>query len=177
MTIFLSYSRSDAQKADSWLANLEYYGYRIWIDRVNIPGGQQWMKTIVRSIQEAQAVLLLLSPNSVRSDNVRREIDIAVQYKKRIIPLELQTTRIPEEFLYQLAGVQILQVWRDARGGLSLVTTALREAGVAQGPVRTMKTTSPRRESTNGGSMDANVDLSDLGDMNFLRRIALWWRK
>ncbi|MGH8628855.1 MAG: toll/interleukin-1 receptor domain-containing protein, partial [Gammaproteobacteria bacterium] len=70
--IFLSYSRGDAQQADDWLRNLEQYGYRVWIDRESIRGGL-WMRTIVRSIREAQAVILLLSPNSAQSDNVRRE--------------------------------------------------------------------------------------------------------
>ena len=86
MNIFLSYSRDDAQQANDWVANLENFGYRVWIDRAGIRGGQQWNAKIVRSIKEAQALILLLSPNSARSDNVRREIDLAVEAKKRIIP-------------------------------------------------------------------------------------------
>ena len=118
MSIFLSYSRGDAQQADDWVANLEKFGYRVWIDRAGIRGGQQWNATIVRSIKEAQALILLLSPNSARSDNVRREIDLAVEAKKPIIPIEIQVTAMPENLQYQLAGVQLLQVWRSPRGGL-----------------------------------------------------------
>ena len=33
MTVFMSYSRGDAQQADEWVANLEQFGYRVWIDR------------------------------------------------------------------------------------------------------------------------------------------------
>jgi hypothetical protein len=172
MTIFLSYSRGDAQQADDWVANLEQFGYRVWIDRAGIRGGQQWMATIVRSIQEAQAVILLLSPNSARSDNVRREVDIAVQAKKRIIPVEIQATTIPGALLYQLAGVQLLQVWKVRRDGLPLVMAALKEAGVERGVARIVEATPGKR-----GSGEANVDLADLGNLGFLSKIAFWRRK
>jgi hypothetical protein len=172
MTIFLSYSRGDAQQADDWVAELEQFGYRVWIDRVGIRGGQQWMATIVHSIEQAQAVILLLSPNSARSDNVRREIDLAIQAKKRIIPVEIQATTIRDALLYQLAGVQLLQVWREPRGGLPLVMAALKEAGVERGAPRCMEATPGRR-----GSGGANVDLADLGTLRFLSKIAFWRRK
>jgi hypothetical protein len=172
MTIFLSYSRGDSQQADDWVADLERFGYRVWIDRVGIRGGQQWMATIVRSIEEAQAVILLLSPNSARSDNVRREIDLAVQTRKHIIPVEIQATTIPDALLYQLAGVQVLKVWRDPRGGLPLVMAALKEAGVERGAARIAETTPGGR-----GSGEADVDLADLGNLRFLSKIAFWRRK
>jgi hypothetical protein len=172
MSIFMSYSRSDLQQADSWIAHLEQFGYRVWIDRAGIRGGQQWMATIVRAIEDAEAVLLLLSPNSARSDNVRREIDLAMQSRKRIIPVEIQATTIPAALLYQLAGVQLVQVWKDRRGGLPLVMAALKEAGVERGGGRMVATTPPRRSAA-----ETNVDLADLGNLSFLSKIAFWRRK
>jgi hypothetical protein len=172
MAIFLSYSRADARQADDWVADLEQFGYRVWIDRAGIRGGQQWMATIVRSIAEAQAVILLLSPNSARSDNVRREIDLAVQHRKPIIPVEFQPTTIPSTLLYQLAGVQLLQVWRDPHGRLPLVMAALREAGVERGAARLVDATRSRR-----GAEEPNVDLADIGNLRFLSKIAFWRRK
>ena len=144
MSIFLSYSRNDSQQADEWVENLERFGYRVWIDRAGIRGGQQWNETIVRSIKEAKALLLLLSPNSARSDNVRREIDLATEARKRIIPIEIQATTIPDNLQYQLAGVQLLQSWRDPHGGLPLVMAALKEAGVERGATRIVEATGRR---------------------------------
>jgi hypothetical protein len=171
MSIFLSYSRGDAQHADEWVGNLERFGYRVWIDRAGIRGGQQWNETIVRSIKEAQALVLLLSPNAARSDNVRREIDLAVEARKRIIPIELQVTTIPENLQYQLAGVQLLQIWRNPRGGLPLVLAALKQAGVERGAARVVEATPGER-----GPGEANIDLADLGNLGFLSKIAFWRR-
>jgi len=171
MQIFLSYSRGDAQQAAAWVEDLERCGYRVWIDRAGIHGGDQWKAMIVRSIQEAQAIVLLLSPNSTRSDNVRREIDVACDAKKPIIPVEIQATRVPPEFGYQLAGAQILRVWNDPRGGLGLVRTALKAAGVERSSARIV-------EARPGGrtSGEANVDLADIGQLGFLNKIAFWRR-
>lgn len=170
MSIFLSYSRGDVHQADEWVGNLERFGYRVWIDRAGIRGGQQWNETIVRSIREAQALLLLLSPNSARSDNVRREIDLATEGRKRIIPIEIQATTIPDKLQYQLAGVQLIQTWRNPRSGLPLVLAALKQAGVERGAARVVEATGQR------GSSEANIDLADLGDLGFLSKIAFWRR-
>jgi hypothetical protein len=125
----------------------------------------------VRSIKEAQALVLLLSPNAARSDNVRREIDLAVEARKRIIPIELQVTTIPENLQYQLAGVQLLQIWRNPRGGLPLVLAALKQAGVERGAARVVEATPGER-----GPGEANIDLADLGNLGFLSKIAFWRR-
>jgi hypothetical protein len=93
MGLFLSYSRGDAQQADEWVEGLERFGHRVWIDRAGIRGGEQWKATIVRAIEEADALVLLLSPSSARSDNVRREIDLAVAAKKLIVPIEIAPPR------------------------------------------------------------------------------------
>ena len=175
MSIFLSYSRGDAQQADDWVANLEKFGYRVWIDRAGIRGGQQWNATIVRSIKDAQALILLLSPNSARSDNVRREIDLAVEAKKPIIPIEIQVTAMPEnltEAPIEFGTGLLLQVWRSPRGGLPLVLAALKQAGVERGDARVVEATPGRP-----GSGEANVDLAELGNLGFLSKIAFWRRK
>lgn len=170
--IFLSYSRLDAQQADMWVENLERSGYRVWIDRAGIRGGAQWKATIVRSIQEAQAVALLLSPNSARSDNVRRELDLACESRKLIIPVEIQPTRIPPELTYQLAGAQILQVWKEPHGGIAFVRAALKAAGAERGAARIVEANLGRRSSG-----EPDVDLADLGNWSFLSRIAFWRRR
>lgn len=169
MTIFMSYSRSDAHQASEWVEHLEGSGYRVWVDRSGIRGGKQWRRMIVEAIREAKAVVLLLSPNSARSDNVRREIDVACEAGKIIIPVEIRATQIPAELTYQLAGTQIIQVWNNPYDGPTLLRASLKAAGVERGGARIVEANPHRR-----GSGEPNVDLTDLGCLSFLSRIAFW---
>src|SRR4029453_11043777 len=95
-----------------------------------------------------------------------------LEAKKPIIPIEIQVTAMPENLQYQLAGVQLLQVWRSPRGELPLVLAALKQAGVERGAARVVEATPGRP-----GSGEANVDLAELGNLGFLSKIAFWRRK
>jgi hypothetical protein len=106
--IFISYARADSGIVDQIVKKIESSGYQVWIDRGGIQPGAQWKKSIVEAIESADIVLVILSVNSVNSDNVRREIDIAVTANKQIMPISIEKVEIPSTLKYQLAGVQIL---------------------------------------------------------------------
>ncbi len=75
--IFISYSRQDQDLADKIIRVLAKTGAKVWIDREGIAGGVKWRREIVEAIDVSDALLLALSPNFVKSDNVRRELDLA----------------------------------------------------------------------------------------------------
>ena len=79
------------------------------------PGGELWKKRIVQAIEQARAFLILLSPNSVVSDDVRKELDIAENRKKLILPLVIAPMKIPPEMEYSLAGLQRIDFAADSR--------------------------------------------------------------
>jgi TolB-like protein len=51
-------------------------------------------------------VLLLLSENSLASRNVAKELSVAAELDKRIIPVELGKVKLTGDFLYHLSGLQ-----------------------------------------------------------------------
>lgn len=104
--IFISYSRHDTQIIDRLVRELEAAAVEVWIDREDIPGGAKWRRQIVDAIEDADAVLVALSPNAVESDNVRKELDIAEEAKKPVIPVEIRRVDIPKDMVYQLVGLQ-----------------------------------------------------------------------
>jgi len=114
--IFISYARKDAQAANRLVGTLVKAGYDAWIDR-EIPGGELWRKRIVQEIEQAKAFLILLSPNSVASDDVRKELDIAENRKKLILPLVIAPMKIPPEMEYSLAGLQRVDLAADPSAG------------------------------------------------------------
>ena len=50
--------------------------------------------------------MLMVTPNSVQSKNVVREVSLASQQNKQILPVVLEPTQIPEALEYHLAGIQ-----------------------------------------------------------------------
>jgi hypothetical protein len=58
-----------------------------WIDWKSIPKGEDWEQEIYRGIEEADAFLFLISPDSVRSEWCNKEIKHAVKNGKRILPI------------------------------------------------------------------------------------------
>jgi len=111
--VFISYSRQDTKIVDHVVARLKSDGFEVWLDRENIKGGDLWRKQIVKAIHTSDAFLLMLSPNSTASDNVRKEVDLAESARRRLFPFVLASVDLPEELLYQLSGVQWIEFYTN----------------------------------------------------------------
>ena len=66
--------------------------------------GENWAEKIAQGLKESDAMVVLLTPNSLDSDSVRLDIDFALSgsaYSKRLIPVivgepaELSSLEIP----------------------------------------------------------------------------------
>jgi hypothetical protein len=171
--LFLSYSRRDAHFVDAVTADLKNNGFRIWVDRSGISGGDQWRKEIVDAIQSANVVVLFLSPNSARSDNVRKEIDLAEGARVPILPVALAPTEIPSTLKYQLAGVQIIDVWSDYAAGVASLVRTLSRAGAA---AQSQRENQRRGRPVVGMSpAEQAPDLASLGGRNLIDSFGLGW--
>jgi len=85
--VFISYSRKDKTFAGRFTESLERCKLETWIDWDDIPPTADWMDQIHKGIQQADAFLVLLSPDSVTSKSCRQEVDHAIQNGKRLIPI------------------------------------------------------------------------------------------
>jgi hypothetical protein len=106
--VFISYSRRDLEFVTQLHQYLAQQGISAWFDQSSIEAGDQWRESIVSGIMECQIFLLILSPDSTASNNVRKEIDLAEHHKKQILPVMWRSTEFPASIQYQLAGVQYL---------------------------------------------------------------------
>jgi hypothetical protein len=68
---------------------------RVWWDFSAIKGGQDWRREIQQGIKLCEFFLVVLTPESVESEWVNREIIFAMEYKKQIIPLYLKQCERP----------------------------------------------------------------------------------
>ncbi|HEY6172242.1 MAG TPA: TIR domain-containing protein [Candidatus Kapabacteria bacterium] len=104
--IFISYSSKDREKAEQLTELLASAGLSVWIDKHGIDVSTSWSKEIVQAIDGCKALVVLLSPNSVVSVNVAKEVSLAAEQKKKILPLDLEPVELTDDLRYHLAGLQ-----------------------------------------------------------------------
>src|SRR5688572_27920076 len=108
--IFTSYSRRDTETVDTIVGKMTQAGINVWLDRADIKAGNTWRVQIVQAIDTCAAFVLMLSPNSAASDNVRREIDLSLDSGRTIFAVKLEPVKLPAEIRYQLIGLQTIDV-------------------------------------------------------------------
>ena len=146
--VFLSYSRVDRAWAEAIARLLAGNGVAVWIDQVDIPGGTSWSGEIVRGIRSCVTFVVLCSKAAMASSNVQRELQLALDHQRPILPLVLEPAEIPDAFAYGLAGVQQVRVGeRSERDWLPEVLRALAVLGARCLAIATVPTISlpPRR--------------------------------
>lgn len=123
--LFLSYSSKDATAIEQLSGQLTQLGIDVWLDRYRLRGGDQWREEIVEAIKGCDRFLIALSDTSIRSTNVRKELDLAEEYRKPVIPIVLMKTTVPSEMEYQLVGTQWISFEADYQAGFEKLLVAL----------------------------------------------------
>ncbi|NET72248.1 MAG: TIR domain-containing protein [Sphaerospermopsis sp. SIO1G2] len=85
---FISYGRADSKAFATKLhENLKAQGLNIWFDQEDIPLAVDFQEQIDDGISKADNFIFIIAPHSVNSPYCLKEIELAVKFKKRIIPL------------------------------------------------------------------------------------------
>jgi hypothetical protein len=85
--VFISHSSNDSWIAGQIGKEIEALGARIWLDKHVIKGGDELGKKVIRGIRKATEVVVLLSPESQKSDWVKFEGYFALGQGKRVTPI------------------------------------------------------------------------------------------
>lgn len=93
--IFVSYSRKDMDFARKLARDLEKAGYNVWWDITDLRGGDDWVRTIPAAIADSKYIIVVITPNSVESEWVRKEYTQALSLRKKIIPIMLVPIAVP----------------------------------------------------------------------------------
>ena len=104
--VFISYGSADRGRIQDLVSRLRQAGVTVWIDEAGIEGAAMWSEEIVGAINHCKVLILAISSNSTKSKNVVRELALASEEEKTILPVFLEPTEIPESMKYQLAGIQ-----------------------------------------------------------------------
>jgi len=175
--IFISYSTKNSDLAQFFCNQLEGMDASCWIAPRNIPSGEDWAEAIVKGIEEANVVALLVSEASVSSPEVAKEIDLANQKRSTtILPIRIENVTLNGALRYHLSNKQ----WIDALDGdqqsrfadaveaiRTLVKTETRQKKVAEGSVvaqaRALVAQLNREHSTALSKINALFSLKERG--------------
>ncbi len=124
--IFISYSSKDREQAQQLTELLASAGLSVWIDQSGIEAAESWSESIVDAIDSCKAFIVMLSPASILSNNVVKEVSLASEKRKKILPLDLEPVELPKNMQYALAGIQ-----RAPMTNIDAVIRALGKLGLA----------------------------------------------
>ncbi|MBI3158808.1 MAG: TIR domain-containing protein [Chloroflexi bacterium] len=93
---FISYSRKDTDFARRLHARLGEDGLDLWADWERIPITANWMAEITGAIEQADSFIFIISPDSLVSEYCIKELRIAVENNKRMVPVLHRMPRRPQ---------------------------------------------------------------------------------
>lgn len=109
-SVFISYASQDAETAQRICAAIEAAGVSCWMAPRDVTPGAQYADAIVRAINEAQAVVLVLSAAAISSSHVGREVERAASKRKPIIAFRLDAETLSPALEYFLGESQWIEV-------------------------------------------------------------------
>ncbi len=129
ISCFLSYSRQDLDFAIRLQQRLENSGIACWRDESDIHLGSSWREEIAQAIEAATHMLVVVTKAATASKNVEQEIIYAQERNKIVIPLLLDSPRLP----FGLNATQGIDLTKDPQGGLDRLLLSLTRGGKQAG--------------------------------------------
>lgn len=110
MQIFISHAHGDAGIAQQLSQYLETQGFQVFDPAVELFPGDNWHLETGKALEAADAMVVLISPEAVRSQSVQGEIQYALgseRFKGRLIPVEVEPTQDFPWILRRLHWIRI----------------------------------------------------------------------
>lgn len=107
---FLSYSTKNQQAADAMRNLLRKEGIETWMAPGDIPAGSRYAQVINQAIKGCSCFVLILSEDSQNSIWVAKEVERAVNYRKLIIPVQIEDMILNDEFELYLSTDQLVAI-------------------------------------------------------------------
>jgi len=126
--VFISHSAQDKKVAETICAALEESGLQCWVAPRDVRPGRSFPGEITRAIQQSKVMLMIFSQHSNRSEQVLREVQLAVDCHVPIIRLRIEDIPLSDDLRYYLSTPH----WLDAlthplSKHIPPVATAIRE--------------------------------------------------
>lgn len=126
MRIFVSYSHQDKPTVDAIVDRLKLAGHEIWIDHLRLRPGDNISRKIEEGIETSDAVLVVVSANSLSSKWVQQEFSSLAlseisKRASRVIPILIDSSSVPS----YLSKYLYIDLTKDLEAGLTSLVQSL----------------------------------------------------
>jgi TIR domain len=108
--VFVSHSAQDKNIAETICGALEKSGIRCWVAPRDVRPGKSFPGEITRAIQQSKVMLLIFSRHSNSSEQVLREVQLALDCRVPIVRLRMEDIPLSDDLRYYLSTPH----WLDA---------------------------------------------------------------
>lgn len=105
--LFISHSSKDKNEVNEIVTKLNVSKLPIWICDDDISSGADYTKEIPKAIRNSNAIVFVMSQNSVASKHVLKELGLALKYNKPIFPINIDGCETTEDTEYFFVDTQI----------------------------------------------------------------------
>lgn len=123
--VFVSYSSKDTNLVNDIVELLRQLGISHWKAPEMIPVGSNYAREIPKAIKECEVFLLILSEASQVSIWIEKEIDMAVNCRKTIVPVKIDNTPLNDLYSFYLNNVQMIPYSENADRGRRMLKERL----------------------------------------------------
>lgn len=108
--VFISHSAQDKKVAETICGALEQAAIHCWVAPRDVRPGRSFPGEITRAIQQSKVMLLIFSRHSNSSEQVLREVQLAVDCRVPIVRLRIEDIPLSDDLRYYLSTPH----WLDA---------------------------------------------------------------
>ena len=116
--VFLSYKFEEKAEALAVKRALESAGLTCWMAPESISGGSSYADEIDGAIRGCSAFVLILSERAQSSPWIKKEIDVALNAGKLVLPFLIEEVRLQNAFSFYLSDVQQYRAYENREDAL-----------------------------------------------------------
>ena len=107
--VFISYKSEEFKQALAVRQALEVAGIDCWMAPDSIAPGSEYGQAITDAIRNCDALVLVLTEAAQTSTPVLSEVDLAITFKKTVIPFHLDDSALNDAFLFRIGIFQRIE--------------------------------------------------------------------
>jgi len=149
--LFICHVTEDRAVAHDLVIELEKRGLRCWFAPRDIGGGQAYDDAIAEALDDCRAMLLIFSDRCNDSDYIRREVTVAGENGKVVIPLRIEDAKPRRGLKVRLVDLHWIDAFVERERALDQLVATVDH--LPDGPIGSERPSTPASENTVDGGL------------------------